>query len=179
MGCAKKAPADAAASPGPTGETASVVDPKETGCRIWMPSKPVASTSEVKVASGGTTVNHRYTSKVGNNSYNLTWCDYSPELVKRLGAERIRLSATTGELHSLKGSLHRSSNVALADGTPGVEVVFAVPPGTVPGGAVAKSRVFVVGNRLYQVITLQASDELNSAEADKVLRSFALEKNAP
>jgi hypothetical protein len=79
-----------------------------------------------------------------------------------------------GAIKAVNGRLLGETSISL-DENPGREVTFEA---TNPNGApmTSKSRIFLVGNRLYQIYVAAGRGELRTSSTDKFLQSFKLLK---
>lgn len=82
--------------------------------------------------------------------------------------------ARNGVVAALKGKLTGDAKIEL-DGHPGREFTFE---GNAPDGTpiTVKSRIYAVGNRLYQIFVSAARGDLPASSTDKFLKSFKLQK---
>jgi hypothetical protein len=103
----------------------------------------------------------------------VSYCDFPAGELKK-GTEQKRLDqACRGALESSGGDKLRSEKAILLDGHPAREIVIEKK-----GEVIARMRLYLVNNRLYQVMVLGAGRVFTSKENDvgRFLDSFRLNK---
>jgi hypothetical protein len=108
----------------------------------------------------------------GKALFAIVYADYPETMVTSSNRDKIVESAARGAVSNVNGKLIASNKVSVS-GNPGREVVAQIKSGNGQEGTL-KSRVFLVKNRLYQVMTIAAQSEAGSAELDNFLTSFKL-----
>jgi hypothetical protein len=129
--------------------------------RILMPGTPTETKKKVKTKTGEVEVNlFSVERKEEGTKYTVAYIDYPPEYIELLERKNlIEKAIDTGKntaLKTAKGTIINEEKINLA-GYPGKEVNY-----TKPGDKIIKHRIFLVGQRLYQV----------SAEATKEKHKF-------
>lgn len=143
--------------------------PEGQGFALWFPGTPSYIKQPATADTGYVVVD--------------TWAyEPRPEVVFLLGASEIpaaamlRADATTQLSAAVRGQFERMpagstikyENPIDIAGFQGREAVFQMADG------IAKTRVFIVGNRLYQVIAITSRPDAWMPDIDRFLRSFAL-----
>ncbi len=93
----------------------------------------------------------------------------SPAAIKKSPIKDVLDSSRDGAVGNLKGELDSEKDIKLGD-YPGREVRIAVDEGK----KLFRARVYLVDQRLYQVVVFGTKDAATSKEADKFLDSFQL-----
>lgn len=130
---------------------------------ILMPVQPKVQEQPVKTAAGELT-NHVFLALKGSAAFAISYADYpqndaDPQKV----LDNVRQGAITG----IKGTLISGSNIT-HKGYPGREFQASTE------GALYTSRIFLVNNRLYQMVVVAPAGSLTTAEISKYLTSFNL-----
>jgi hypothetical protein len=108
----------------------------------------------------------------GKALFAIVYADYPETMVTSSNRDKIVEGAARGAVSNVNGKLIASNKVSVS-GNSGREVVAQIKSGNGQEGTL-KSRVFLVKNRLYQVMTIAAQNEAGSAELDNFLTSFKL-----
>lgn len=139
----------------------SVFSSTQGGFRILMPGKPTETTEKVKTKTGEIEVKMFSVERQEEGTkYTVAYIDYPQEYIdllvkKNLVAQAIDTGKNTA-LKSAKGTIINEEKITL-DGYLGKEVNY-----TKPDNRITKHRIFLVGNRLYQL----------SAEVDKAKQQY-------
>lgn len=115
---------------------------------------------------------HLFSGQDGNTGYFVSYCDYPPDFAPPEKAEQMLDGARDGAVHNAKGKLIQETKITLM-GHPGREVVIAAR-GEDGRAATIKGRLYMVKNRLYQVVAVAPSYQSNVEELDHFLQSFKL-----
>ncbi len=94
------------------------------------------------------------------------YVDYPKEMFKKADIKKMLDSARDGAVKSVKGTLE-DEKVLDFHGNPGREVEIKVPK-----KAITKARVFIIGNRLYQVMAVSESKKILDEKGPKFFDSF-------
>lgn len=86
------------------------------------------------------------------------------------GLEKQMLEGAVTGLSS-KGSVKSKTDIMLEGKYPGVDVHFGV---TTPKAGEGRDRIYIVGNKLYQVMVIGSADFVNSDTSKKFMDSFQL-----
>ena len=147
---------------------------KEGRFTVAMPGEPTRKTQQVKTATGDLTVTLLCAEGRHDSFFVVSYSDFPPSDLKK-GDEDKRLDqACKGAVESARGKLRGDEKpIKLAGKYPGREIVIEKK-----GQCVAKMRIYLVDNRLYQVMVLGAGPIFAPKEKDAgtFLDSFRLSK---
>ena len=143
-------------------------DYRPQGCRCMVSVLKTPDYSVKDVASDvGTLKMHQFMMDYGEHAFLLTYTDYPATLTDSKTPERILEDVVSGSVSD--GELVRKIELTI-DGHPGKEYTARKTDFTLKG------RVFLVNQRLYQLISVyppNKADELSS-DVEEFLRSFRL-----
>jgi hypothetical protein len=139
---------------------------------ILLPGIPKEEVQVVNSEAGDITV-HLFNVPLGSFAYVVAYSDYPADLVANMGAEKLLDGARDGAVSNTRGKLLDESPVEI-DGFPGRFLKVLSPDGT----GLAQARMFLVGNRLYQIFVASPKSDQDSEDIQKYLDSFTL-KNQP
>jgi len=132
--------------------------PTGSGFEIMLPSEP-----NEKVEKRANYITHMYSSTMGKTVYLISYSDYTTIPEKALEANRDDFNK------QMQATLLSSRNVEL-DGKTGLEFTSEISAANV------KSRIFLVGNRLYQIAALVFKDTQDDKNVDRFFESFTFLK---
>ena len=132
--------------------------PTGSGFEIMLPSEP-----NEKVEKRANYITHMYSSTMGKTVYLISYSDYTTIPEKALEANRDDFNK------QMQATLLSSRNVGL-DGKTGLEFTSEISAANV------KSRIFLVGNRLYQIAALVFKDTQDDKNVDRFFESFTFLK---
>jgi len=115
---------------------------------------------------------HSFLGEQGNESVSIGYTDYPAELVQVSDPERILDGSRDGAVANVKGELVSETRISL-DGYPGRELTISVIADN-KQEIVLRGRVFLVENRLYQIMAVAPKGKENAKNIDAFLQSFAL-----
>jgi hypothetical protein len=137
---------------------------------VLLPGKPAEKTAKVQ-AGGQDAELHIFSATADSRSHVVTYSDYPAGVV---GADKEKFLAGVVErnVERLKaGKLTANEKVSLGKGKhPGRDVRVELPDKK----RLYRARVYLVGDRLYQVVVLGPTDAVKGKEADDFLNSFAV-----
>jgi hypothetical protein len=128
--------------------------PAGSGFEIMLPSEPVE-----KVEKRANFTTHMYSSTLGKTVFLISYSDYQTIPEKALEANRDDFNK------QMQATLLSSRNVEL-DGKTGLEFTSEISAANV------KSRIFLVGNRLYQMAALVFKETQDETRVDRFFQSF-------
>jgi hypothetical protein len=137
---------------------------------VLMPGEPKEQTQEVPTPAGKIKVT-MYIVEKDAIAYFASYNDYPPELVQKSDAETMLNGARDGAVANVKGKLTDEKKIKI-DAYPGRDISFEA----LGGMFVARSRIYLVKDRLYQVMVLAPKANGLPKEIDKYLDSFKLTK---
>jgi serine/threonine-protein kinase len=134
-----------------------------------MPGTPQYKKQPIQTAAGAIDM-HMFSREFGNSSaYIIMYADY-PQSVTSVPADKLLDGARDGAVGNSKGKLVQESGLILDGGHPGRELTVDMD-----GKGRMKLRLFMVRQRLYQVMVLGSNPEFIESEANtKYLTSFKL-----
>jgi hypothetical protein len=140
---------------------------KEGRFKVLMPGAPKEKKLETE-SDFGKGVLHMNTVQAGKTMYGANYCDF-PEEVKKTPLKKVYDSSRDGAVANLEGKLASEKDIKLGD-YPGREIQIDVAGGK----QVFRARVYLVDQRLYQVVVFGTKEAATSKDADKFLESFKL-----
>lgn len=149
-----------------------MVSSKAGNFRVKMPGKPQNFSRKLNTKVGETEM-HFYlaTANNGKTAYLVMYNDYPSEFVAKADPKKVVEGAVKGSIRGRNGKVMMEKVITI-DGYPGKMVVFEFKQGSLNMTAIA--RVYLVKNRLYQVLLMTETSVKPSAEdIDKYLTSFA------
>ena len=116
----------------------------------------------------GKGVLHMNTVEAGKTLYGANYCDFPAE-VKKVPRKQVYDSSRDGAVANMEGKLASEKDTKLGE-HPGREIRIDVAGGK----RLFRVRVYLVEQRLYQVVVFGTPEAATSKEADKFLDSFKL-----
>ncbi|MEO0987458.1 MAG: hypothetical protein AAFY20_18195 [Cyanobacteria bacterium J06639_14] len=116
---------------------------------------------------------HTFTAEAQNSAYVVAYSDYPTEIVEQSDPQMLLDSSRDGALGNLNGTIVSEEAIAL-DGNPGRSLVIDTVDPT-GDEATIKSRIYLVNNRLYQILVVSPKDQAQEAKFDAFLESFTLQ----
>jgi hypothetical protein len=115
-----------------------------------------------------------YITEMGSTAFGAGFSDF-PGSAAATDPEKVLAGARDGAAGNVNGTVVDERPIELA-GHPGLEIAVEIPAGAaVPGGAMYRGRLYLVGNRLYQVIYVALKSDENPAEYQRLFESFQLD----
>ncbi len=112
-------------------------------------------------------VGYIYSSSDRRTSYGVDYADYPANVARGIDPERL-LDAVADELvRKVQGRQLQRGGLAI-ERNPGREMTVAAPGGFV------RARIFLVGQRQYQVVAVTPDERTGAKDAEKFLNSFKL-----
>ena len=140
---------------------------------ITMPSVPKESSQSVDTAAGKVDLT-MFTSQVGTSAYLVSFSDYPEEVMNTADPLKVLDGAMNGSVTNFGGTVLTSKDITI-DNNPGKEFT-ADGKVSAPGDGSLSGRIYLVKNRLYQVIVVGLKDKTVVSDIDKYLQSFKLNK---
>lgn len=137
------------------------------GYSVEAPGTVTESADKVSTAIGTITF-HTAVSEGRTWGYASAYADF-PDWVISKDHKEMLTGARDGALHNVGGKLEKQTWIKL-EGHQGLEIRFSVPDKKLK----AKARIYLVKNRLYQVIAAQSEEGYDEAALDRYLESFRL-----
>jgi hypothetical protein len=140
---------------------------KEGKFKVLMPGTPKESEAETE-SDFGKGVLHMNSLAASGMMFAANYSDFPTE-VKKVPLKQIYDSSRDGAVANMEGKLAKEKDIKLGD-HPGREVLIDVAGGK----RLFRARVYLVGQRLYQVVVFGTKEAATSKDADKFLDSFKL-----
>jgi hypothetical protein len=115
---------------------------------------------------------HTFTTESENSAYVVAYSDYPSEIMEQTDPETLLNSSRDGAINNLGGTLVSEEDIDL-DGNPGRSLVIDTAAGT-EEAATINSRIYLVDNRLYQVLVVVPEGEEKVIDSTAFLESFEL-----
>ncbi len=130
-----------------------------------------AATQSVDTQAGKLEI-HTFFGQQGATGYMVGYVDYPQEVVQQGDPAKILDGSRDGAVSNVNGKLVIETKVTL-DGHPGRELVIDAKARNGEDGTV-RARVFLVNNRLYQVMIVAPKGRVSSSAMNDFLQSFKL-----
>lgn len=143
---------------------------KEGRFQVLMPGTPKESKHDTE-SDFGKSVLHMNAMQAGKTMYAANYSDFPAE-VKKVPLKQVYDSSQDGAVANLKGKLVSEKDIKISD-YPGREILIDFAGGK----RLFRARVYLVRQRLYQVVVFGTKEAATSKEADKFLDSFKLVEN--
>ncbi|CAG0934853.1 hypothetical protein TFLX_03709 [Thermoflexales bacterium] len=145
----------------------------EGGFSILLPARPKEQRQPVNTAAGSVEA-IMYIAEVKGTAFGAGYSDF-PTSALEADSQAVLEGARDGAAKNINGTVLDEKPIELA-GYPGLEIVIEMPAGAaVPGGAMYRAQLYLVGQRLYQVIYVALKADENPAEYQKLFDSFHLD----
>lgn len=138
---------------------------EEGGFSVSMPGTPTEETQSIPTEAGDIEI-HMFSIESGSTAYLVGYSDYPPDVIEIVDSDMLLDSARDGAVGD--GALLSEKSITLGD-YPGRELTVE----TSDEGIMVYARVYLVGNRLYQVVVSTGDDALTE-EMRGFLDSFKL-----
>lgn len=158
----------AAITTGCQGSGWSEYKPEGGRLAVQMPGTPKLQSQTVSTAAGDVELHVAMLQPDADTAYGVSWADYPQEAVQSLTADEVLDGARDGAVAKLNGTLAGSDNIMLSGSHPGRDLRVTMPD----GAHVYRSRVYLIGNRLYQVIAVTTTAGASGPDVTKFLDSF-------
>lgn len=127
---------------------------------------PAAPNEQVQ-KSGDLTI-HQFIATQDDVAYIIIYVDYPAGVIKPGNEEKILNAARDGATGNSKGKLLKERHIKLQGKYPGRELLVL----TADGKTAVKDRIYLMGNRMYQVMVSASQDKLSAPEIKAYLDSF-------
>lgn len=141
------------------------------GFSVMTPYTLKESSQSVDTAVGKIDI-HFFIAEQGGESYLVGYSDYPEAMAQASDPEKMLDSGRDGAVKNVNGTLVSEARITL-DGHPGRELTIAAKAGN-GQDLVLRGRIVLVGNRLYQVVTVALKGNENSSRIEDFLKSFKL-----
>lgn len=139
---------------------------------VTAPAPLKLETSPIATELGKLTLN-QFVGGKGDTAYIVAYTDYPLRHVQNTPSDTLLENAVSGVVQELRGTITSEMNLAI-DGNPGKEFSMNL---TSNGQALTyRQRVFLVNNRLYQLVAVTPRRNANNSEINSFMKSFRLLK---
>lgn len=140
---------------------------KDGRFKVLMPGTPKQNKVETE-SDFGKGVLYMNVTLAGKSMYGANYCDFPAE-IKKAPIKQVFDSSRDGAVANMEGKLASEKDIKLGE-HPGREIQIDVAEGK----RLFRVRVYLVEQRLYQVVIFGSPEAATSKEADKFLDSFKL-----
>jgi hypothetical protein len=142
------------------------------GFSLRLPAQPKEQRQPVQTDAGPVEA-IMYLVEAGNTAFGAGFSDF-PDSTAGADPEAVLAGARDGAANNVNGTVVDERPIEL-NGFPGLEFAVEIPEASsVSGGARYRARLFLVNNRLYQVIYVAPTADESSADYQKLFDSFQL-----
>jgi hypothetical protein len=136
---------------------------------VSLPGKPTESDKPIDSAAGEITIHMALLSPNNDLAYLVTYNDYPDAALAGTDKEGMLDGVRDGNLKSFGGKVASEKKMTIGkDKFPGREILLEKAGET----TVYRARMYLVNNRLYQVVIVASKDVATSKDTDKYLESF-------
>jgi predicted RNase H-like HicB family nuclease len=170
-----EADADAPADAAPDSSDWVEVSSAEGGFTALFPSKPSEQTQSVPSAMGDIKM-QIFMAPLGTEAiFGVMYNDFPLDISTATGEdfEKIMDNGRDSALANMGGELISEEKVSLGDYS-GRHIIFEIPENKLPGGGKGILRVYLVENRLYQLIALGSHEAISDEDIEFFINSFEL-----
>lgn len=144
---------------------------KEGKFSVTLPVKPTEKTTTTKTDAGEVKI-HLFLVDQKDRAYIVTYSDY-PAGTVGANADKVLGGVAAGNVKSLKGKLASEEKITIGKNKhPGRDIRVEMPEKK----GLYRAHIFLVGDRLYQVVALGPDEFAKSKAVDDYLKSFAIEE---
>ena len=144
---------------------------KEGKFTVALPEKPSEKTSKVPTDAGQLEL-HIFVLDQKDRAYLVTYSDYPAGTVKD-NADKVLTGVVEGNAKSLKGKVASEEKITIGKKKyPGREIRIEMDDKK----GLYRARVYLVGDRLYQVVALGPDEFAKGKAVDDYLKSFAIDE---
>ena len=137
----------------------------------WADLFGPSGTEKTQKLAGGVTV-HMFLIDLKDRAYILSYNDYTPGKVDP-DPQKILASVVEGNAKGVKGKVVSDEKVTIGKKKhPGRDIRIEMPDKK----NIYRAKVFLVGNRLYQVVALGPDEFVKSKPVEEAMKSFAVDE---
>ena len=116
---------------------------------------------------------YTYTAETDQSAYVVAFSDYPPQMVSQSEPEMLLDSSRDGAVNNLGGTLVSEEKIEI-EGNPGRSLIISADTGT-NESAIINSHIYLVDNRLYQILVVSPESQKPTTDPKAFLASFSLE----
>ncbi len=152
--------------------------PANAGFAILMPALAQVEQETLDTLFGQITL-IRHAAKFDNMVFSAAYSSLPADLITTYPAEQLLKALQEGGVSDYNGRLLSSKEIKLGDYS-GIEVMLEVPDNKrMPGGGVLRTRLYLVGNVLYEINHLGSKRQSISPDIKRFMDSFQLTGETP
>jgi hypothetical protein len=152
------------------------ISPKDGGFSVKMPGVPEEKSQKIEAIQGPAQITLWGIERDGA-AYMVIRTELPPAVVA--GGPRKTLDEARDKGVRKSGGTLREEKEIEMNGHPGRELVLDLPDSRFRGGAIYKTRIYLVGRTQYQVITASSKAKERPGQMKAFLESFRLEVHEP
>ncbi|NTW99209.1 MAG: hypothetical protein HGB35_04635 [Geobacteraceae bacterium] len=138
------------------------------GFSVLMPDIPVEKTEQANTVAGMIAL-HMFSLEQKESAYVVTYSDFPVAVNQTVDSKAVLDSSRDGAVASFQGKLLTETSISI-DGFPGRDLKIESPDGL----HTVRLRIFLVKNRLYQVMIVTTKERVDLKDNFKYLDSFKL-----
>jgi hypothetical protein len=115
---------------------------------------------------------YTYTAETDESAYVVAFSDYPSQMIEESEPEMLLNSSRDGAIDNLGGTLIQEEIIDI-EGHPGRSLVISADT-TTDEATIINSRIYLVDNRLYQILVVSPEEHETKAVTKSFLESFAL-----
>ncbi|MCF6278702.1 MAG: hypothetical protein L3J16_08140 [Anaerolineales bacterium] len=143
---------------------------------VLLPQTPTEEVQTASSASGEITV-HMYIVEDVGTAYAVMYNDYPVDLgmasLDEAGVNDVLDGSRDGALDGVSGEIVNESSIKIGDYI-GREISYTIPSSVIPDSGVGYLRLYLVGDRLYQVMAIGPASSIDANKVDLFFESFQL-----
>jgi len=150
------------------------VQSPEGGFRILMRGDPLVEKQDLETPIGKI-AGQWYSTELQDSVFGVGYADYPAELVRNVPHRELFTTVRSSWLSRIDGKLQGDGTAIGLEGNPGMEYIAA---GKFNGrDAYLRGRIYLVGNRLFQVVVFGDKHTLPLSDINKFVDSFKLTRS--
>ncbi len=146
------------------------------GFAVAAPRALEEDVASVETAVGPIDI-HTFTTTQGETAYIVAYSDYPADLITQSDPQQVLNGSRDGAVQNVGGTLVSEESIDL-DGNPGKALVIDTTTDT-GDAATVNARLYLVDNRLYQILVVVPKGGEESTSTEAFLDSFSLTDAAP
>lgn len=149
-------------------ESPQLVKPDGLGFSVEFPEKPEAKEEEADLGDGKIAKVHTFQKRTSNAIYDVTIAEYPKGMVQSIGEEQVLDNARDGAVNNAPGPLLSETKMEFA-GHATRELAIDMTM-----NLVARSRIFIDGDRLFNVGAIANKNTIKAEHIEKYFASFKM-----
>ncbi len=141
--------------------------------QIDMPRKPKETTQQIPSQLGPLAGHTAMCENSGGVVFGVTYADLPSNVVNNRSIDPMLEGACSGMITSTNATLKSKKTISLGN-RPGREIHFTVKPPNTREMGIGVARVYLEGNRIYQLLVLGGESRVNQAATEEYFASFQI-----